>query len=421
MVDTQWLTRGNIIVHRTGCYYVFACSHVADVEALLEQHSFVLDGRICNVGRCNRFTIPANVNFDITRLWVRVYGLPFGLLDLEWAFETLKLVGVVETLDYDGDGLPEEPEFRGQLLVDLSKPLIPGCFVPGEFDPLWVYFRYEGVFLFCKKCGVVGHDKEFCHFSDYVAARRVHARLEEFEAQGYTVLFNPNNRPLYTNMIEGTQEVFSTRNTRVNLLVLAQDFEYEDSSSGNDTTTMDGDNDNSDNNDGNSGENDDEQEPPDDNAEGDENPDSDASAEPDNSDDSDSNSSGAGDDDNQDGQGNDVAPNGDNNDNIEPEFIPINGIYENGYMSHHLNGTFSSSSEQLVYKSASDHGNPSTNSSETDPTTPESYHNPHSQRFAEENHAIQAQKQHQRVAIPVGDPYAPFTANQSQARVGGGF
>uniref|UniRef100_A0A803N9U8 Zinc knuckle CX2CX4HX4C domain-containing protein n=1 Tax=Chenopodium quinoa TaxID=63459 RepID=A0A803N9U8_CHEQI len=260
----------------------------------LEQHSFVLDGRICNVLRCNRYTVPANVNFDLTRLWIRVYGLPFGLLNPEWAVETLKLVGFVETLECDGEGLPlDAPEFRGQVLVDLSKPLVPGCFVPGEFEPLWVYFRYEGVFMFCKKCGMVGHFKEFCHSLDYVAARRVTSRMEAFEAQ--------------------------------------------DSEGGNEPAN------------------------------------------------SDSDSSGSGGNNQPNGNANLPSPNGDNNDNLEPEFIPINWVYQNGYMSHPINAAAASSSEDSVYGSASEQGSDTLNSSETDPTTPESYHNPYSRRFFEEN------------------------------------
>uniref|UniRef100_A0A803LHB2 DUF4283 domain-containing protein n=1 Tax=Chenopodium quinoa TaxID=63459 RepID=A0A803LHB2_CHEQI len=221
MIDTQWLTRGNIVVHRTGCFF-FACTNLADVEALLEQHTFVLDGRICNVRRCNRYTVPASANFDFTRLWIRVYGLPLGFLDPEWAVKTLELVELEETLDYDGDGLPEEPEFR-----------------------------------------------EFCNHSDYVASRRIHARMEAFEAQGRTVLYDPNNHNFYSNMVEGSQENFNTRNTRVNLIVLAQDFEYNDDSSGdsgnndNDGADDNDDMDNENNDEGDDDVNDDDDEPPD--------------------------------------------------------------------------------------------------------------------------------------------------------------
>uniref|UniRef100_A0A803N6I9 Uncharacterized protein n=1 Tax=Chenopodium quinoa TaxID=63459 RepID=A0A803N6I9_CHEQI len=208
-------------------------------------------------------------------------------------------------------------------------------------------FEDNWVFLFCKKCGVVGHEKDFCRFSDYVAARRIHARLEAFEAQG------------------------------VNLLVLAQDFEYADSSSSSGTANVDANSDNVDN-------------------------------DPDNSDN---------DDEGDDGLPNGLpnghvhAANGDDNNNIEPDFIPINGIYQNGYLSNPILVVSSANSDISAYDSAFEQGSHSSVSSETDPTTPKSYHNPNSTRFFEENWA----------AIPQGDPYAPFTQPRSHVSYARGF
>uniref|UniRef100_A0A803MX91 DUF4283 domain-containing protein n=1 Tax=Chenopodium quinoa TaxID=63459 RepID=A0A803MX91_CHEQI len=165
--------------------------------------------------RCNRYTVPASVNFDMNRLWIRVNGLPLGFLDPKWAVKTLDLVGLVETLEYDEDGLPDEPEFRGQK----------------------------------------GEDNE------------------------------PDN--------------------------------------------------------------------------------------------SDSNSLGAGDHVLPNGHVIEAAPTGDNNDNIEPEFIPISGVYQNGYMSHPNNVAASTTSHSSDYNSASE----------------------------------------QRK----GDPYAPFTEVRTQFISGGGF
>ncbi|XP_021715701.1 secreted acidic protein 2-like [Chenopodium quinoa] len=129
-------------------------------------------------------------------------------------------------------------------------------------------------------------------------------------------------------MVEGQQNVFTNRNTRVNLLILAQDFEYDDNSSGNDDDNLEGDNDD-DNLDA-----DGDDEPPDDDQNGVDNHDADANSEPDISDNSNDNSSSAVDNHQPNGHGNVVAPHGDDNDNIEPEFIPINGVYQNGYMFH---------------------------------------------------------------------------------------
>lgn len=39
-------------------------------------------------------------------------------------------MGHVVNLDFNGDGVPYETEFRACLMIDLSQPLIPGCFLP---------------------------------------------------------------------------------------------------------------------------------------------------------------------------------------------------------------------------------------------------------------------------------------------------
>lgn len=124
-----------------------------------------------------------------------------------------------------------------------------------------------------------------------------------------------------------------------------------------------------------------------------------------------------------------AAPTGDNNDNIEPEFIPINGVYENGYLSHSNYVASSSNSDSTAYDSASSKRIQNSASSETDPTTPESYHNPSSTRFLEENRAelidvltaANAAAHQRRTVIPSCDPYAPYTYQRATAQSGGGF
>ncbi|XP_056687311.1 uncharacterized protein [Spinacia oleracea] len=130
IVDTRWLKRDNITVHKTGLFFVFVCSHLRDIEALLEQRTSVIDGRIVSFLRGSRGTILPDLDFESAQLWIRIVGLPLGMLYPEWALECLRHVGNVDYFHVEGHGLPPEPEFRACVTLNLEKPLIPGCYVP---------------------------------------------------------------------------------------------------------------------------------------------------------------------------------------------------------------------------------------------------------------------------------------------------
>lgn len=83
---------------------------------------------------------------------------------------------------------------------------------------VWIYFRYEGVFKFCKECGCVCHNTGRCPLSAYEAQRIILRRVQEFEDNSMLILQTHEDIPLYTNMIRGLVDRFIYRNPRVNLL-----------------------------------------------------------------------------------------------------------------------------------------------------------------------------------------------------------
>lgn len=53
LINAQWVKHGSITIQRTGDYYIFTCSHRADVEALLQEHTTIIDSRIVTFRACH--------------------------------------------------------------------------------------------------------------------------------------------------------------------------------------------------------------------------------------------------------------------------------------------------------------------------------------------------------------------------------
>lgn len=98
-------------------------------------------GRIITFWRGSLDLVLDNLNFDMAKLWVRVFGLPLIHLDPEWGVQALRHVGCIGCLDNAHEEEALEPDIRVQMMIYLSRPLIHGCFLPtSNGEAVWVYF-----------------------------------------------------------------------------------------------------------------------------------------------------------------------------------------------------------------------------------------------------------------------------------------
>uniref|UniRef100_A0A803MV23 DUF4283 domain-containing protein n=1 Tax=Chenopodium quinoa TaxID=63459 RepID=A0A803MV23_CHEQI len=88
----------------------------ADLAAVIRLQTAFFDGRIIN----------------LRSLWVRIHGLPFLYLTREWDIQILSHVGCIKEFEFTGEGLPPSADMQVKMVVNLTQPLIPGCFVPVE-------------------------------------------------------------------------------------------------------------------------------------------------------------------------------------------------------------------------------------------------------------------------------------------------
>lgn len=102
--------------------------------------------------------------FTTSPMWIQVHNLPLELISASNARKILKRVGeVLEIEDPVVDGRLLRTFVRGRVKVELEKPLPTGCWVPRSNLPnLWVKYRYERIQSLCFKCGILGHDQNYC-------------------------------------------------------------------------------------------------------------------------------------------------------------------------------------------------------------------------------------------------------------------
>uniref|UniRef100_A0A803MI38 DUF4283 domain-containing protein n=1 Tax=Chenopodium quinoa TaxID=63459 RepID=A0A803MI38_CHEQI len=176
-------------------YNQCAIGRFVDLAGIIRVQSAIFNGRIINLRRYHRSFSPQLINFNSTSLWVRIHGLPFLYLTREWATQILSHVGYIQEFEFKGEGLPPSADMRVKMVIDLSQPLIPGCFVPLE-----------------------GHSETKCRITEEVAARRLKSRVAAIERQGMRVLYGPRNSTYYSNLIRGLPIRERYRNPEANLV-----------------------------------------------------------------------------------------------------------------------------------------------------------------------------------------------------------
>lgn len=107
---------------------------------------------------------PTDINFDRMSIWVRIYNLPFGLMNKTWGEDLARKFGSLEKVDVDAQGRAWGPFLRAKVLIDITKPLRHGVsiFSKKRQSKEWYEVRYEKLPNYCYSCGIIGHSSVEC-------------------------------------------------------------------------------------------------------------------------------------------------------------------------------------------------------------------------------------------------------------------
>ncbi|XP_074310242.1 uncharacterized protein LOC141646048 [Silene latifolia] len=220
IVTAKWKLNGTVSVRRFEPYYLFSFSANQDYNYFRQRQTVNFDGSLLVFRPITPTSTPDNLLFHIVPLWIRVKHLPFHLMNTSVAAFLLSHVGDIYEEETYPSLLPPRNFVRVKVWIDLSKPLIPGCYLAlNDREQQWISFSYEGVFRFCKTCGLVGHRISFCPSSKDAGARAIRARLDDLAARGLVVLHGPPGSPFYTTEIMGLPPRYKYLNTNIDLTV----------------------------------------------------------------------------------------------------------------------------------------------------------------------------------------------------------
>lgn len=147
-------------------------------------------------------------SFQRAPIWVRVEGLPLIYNKLHVARRALEKIEKILYFDNESTKEGFKDFLRAKVVIPINNPLVPGMYFNRQEGPrVWLDFRYEGIFVYCTKCGRIGHKRPRCKMSFAIAQRHFEMVLEDIGQGIFLPIVAQNFIPLFTNQLIGLKRV----------------------------------------------------------------------------------------------------------------------------------------------------------------------------------------------------------------------
>lgn len=121
-----------------------------------------MDGNLFSVMEFNGKTPLAQLQFNLASFWVRMYDMPLACMSRAMGERLGSLLGEVEEVETNEDGVGWGEYLRVCVKLNLMKPLMKGRMIKVKKRTHCISFQYEKIPRFCFNCGVICHGELGC-------------------------------------------------------------------------------------------------------------------------------------------------------------------------------------------------------------------------------------------------------------------
>ncbi|KMT09758.1 hypothetical protein BVRB_6g127390 [Beta vulgaris subsp. vulgaris] len=215
----SWFTRGRIKVTKEEKLFFFHCRDMQDRSDILGLYDTMnFKGALLVLKPWRPLDSFKSFNFSESAMWIKLEGIPLLINSKSLANEIFSRIGKVLLFDELSEKPGLKKHFRALVWIKTKTPLVPGVYIEvQESRTIWIDIRYEGVFVFCKRCGKIGHKSSSCGQSWEKAKDGIEAAITEACKPEAPKMYGNPSASLYTNKIIGLPRISEYLTTIVKL------------------------------------------------------------------------------------------------------------------------------------------------------------------------------------------------------------